>query len=118
MTPILSFLPCAGASGVSERPNTTVAAISPHTKRTDRYGNMGPSQRASVGNGSARALEVGRRTMSSGWTADHGPGMRCRQHHGTYERTMKTVRIVGLLGILLVPIQVMSDTPVSIATDR
>src|SRR5437899_2324003 len=70
MTPILSFLPCAGASGVSDRPNTSVAAISPHTKRTDRYGNIGPSQRASVGNGSARALEVGRRTMSSGWTAD------------------------------------------------
>src|SRR5712691_10098469 len=72
MTPILSFLPCAGASDASERPATSVAAISQHTKRTNRYGNMDPPQRASVGNRSARALEVGRRTMSRGWTAGSG----------------------------------------------
>src|SRR5229473_2999553 len=53
----MNFLPCAGASDASERPATSVAAISQHTKRTNRYGNMDPPQRASVGNRSARALE-------------------------------------------------------------
>src|SRR6266545_201999 len=69
MTPILSFFPCADVSDTSERANTSVATISPHTKRIDRYGNMRSSQRASVGNRSARALEVARRTMSRGWPA-------------------------------------------------
>src|SRR6266852_8929075 len=43
MTPILSFFPCAEVSDASERPATSVATISQHTKRTDRYGNMGSS---------------------------------------------------------------------------
>src|SRR2546428_8886238 len=61
MTPILSFLPWAGASDTSERATTSVAAISPHTKRIDRYGNMGSSP-ASVGR---QPLCAGIRSCSS-----------------------------------------------------
>src|SRR5712692_312155 len=63
MTPILSFLPCAGASDASERPATSVATISQHTKRTDRYGNMGSSPES-----------VGRQPLCAGirsWSSDN-----------------------------------------------
>src|SRR2546428_6072816 len=88
MTPILSLLPCAGASDAGERPTTSVATISQHTKPTDRYANIRSSQRASVGNRSARALEVGRRTMSRGWTAGSGT-------FGTVNRAATTRDVPG-----------------------
>src|SRR6266508_4260782 len=100
MTPILSFFPCADVSDTSERANTRVATISPHTKRIDRYGNMRSSQRASVGNRSARALEVARRTMSRGWPARSPTfvGMRPRRPVGHSRGALVPCRpqVVGL----------------------
>src|SRR2546426_9967705 len=63
MTPILSFLPCADVSDASDRAIISVAAISPHTKRTDRYGNMGSSPEG-----------VGRQPLCAGirsWSSDN-----------------------------------------------
>src|SRR4029453_14510505 len=72
MTPILSFLPCAGASDASESVSTVASAISPDTTRIMLFRTMRASQRAKIDNryDSARALEVGRPAMSrapAGW---------------------------------------------------